>query len=105
MKIFITGIAGFLGSNLGIRLADNGHEIYGNDNLVGGYEDNIDERFKFFNADCCNLEEMARIIPDDTDAVYHCAATAYEGLSVFSPHFVTKNIFEASVSTVTASIL
>ncbi len=104
MKIFITGIAGFLGSNLGIRLADNGHEIYGNDNLVGGYEDNIDERFKFFNTDCCNLEEMARVIPDDTDVVYHCAATAYEGLSVFSPHFVTKNIFEASVSTVTASI-
>ena len=48
MKIFITGLAGFLGSNLGIRLANEGHEIYGNDNLIGGYKDNIDKRFRFF---------------------------------------------------------
>ena len=104
MKIFITGLAGFLGSNLGIRLANQGHEIYGNDNLIGGYKDNIDKRFKFFESDCCDLEKMANIIPEDTDVLFHCAATAYEGLSVFSPHFITKNIYDATVSTVTASI-
>ncbi len=104
MKVFITGLAGFLGASLGQRLADDGHEIYGNDNLIGGYEDNIDKRFHFFQTDCCDLEEMTKIIPDNTDVIFHCAATAYEGLSVFSPSFVTKNIFEASVSTVTASI-
>ena len=38
------------------------------------------------------------------DVVIHCAATAYEGLSVFSPSFVTKNIFEASVTTFSAAI-
>jgi UDP-glucose 4-epimerase len=36
--------------------------------------------------------------------VYHCAATAHEGLSVFSPNFITKNIFQASVSTITAAV-
>ena len=41
MNIFITGLAGFLGSNLGVRLADNGHNVFGNDNFIGGYEDNI----------------------------------------------------------------
>tara|TARA_B100000925_G_C21987424_1_gene465148 strand:+ start:864 stop:1868 length:1005 start_codon:yes stop_codon:yes gene_type:complete len=104
MKIFITGLAGFLGSNLGIRLADKGHEIYGNDNLLGGYETNIDKRFFFEKVDCCNLEKMTDIIPKDIDVVIHCAATAYEGLSVFSPHFITKNIYDATVSTLTASI-
>ena len=38
------------------------------------------------------------------DVVYHCAATAYEGLSVFSPNLVTKNIVQASTSLITASV-
>ena len=33
MKIFITGIAGFLGSHLAKRLEKLGHEISGNDTL------------------------------------------------------------------------
>ena len=104
MKIFITGLAGFLGSNLGIRLANKGHIIFGNDNFIGGYRDNLDSRFNFFDVDCCDLNNLTKVIPNGIDVIFHCAATAYEGLSVFSPSFVTKNIFEASVSTVTASI-
>ena len=38
------------------------------------------------------------------DVVVHTAATAHEGLSVFSPSFITRNIFEASVSTISAAI-
>ena len=104
MNIFITGLAGFLGSNLGLRLVNEGHNVFGNDNFIGGYKDNIDKRFIFFDVDCCNLNQLTKAIPENIDVVFHCAATAYEGLSVFSPSFVTKNIFEASVSTVTASI-
>ena len=32
------------------------------------------------------------------NVVYHCAATAHEGLSVFSPYEISKNNFLASVS-------
>ena len=39
----------------------------------------------------------------DGDVVYHCAATAYEGLSVFSPHLVIQNIVTASTSLFSAS--
>jgi UDP-glucose 4-epimerase len=38
------------------------------------------------------------------DIVYHCAATAYEGLSVFSPHMITQNIVGASTGMVSAAI-
>ena len=35
MKIFITGVAGFLGSHLAERMFNIGHEVLGNDNLIG----------------------------------------------------------------------
>jgi len=38
------------------------------------------------------------------EVVYHCAATAHEGLSVFSPFEITKNNYLASVSVFTAAI-
>jgi UDP-glucose 4-epimerase len=103
MKIFITGVAGFLGSHLADRMLDLGHEVVGNDNLLGGYPDNVDPRVEFHNIDCCDRNEMARIM-QGADIVIHCAATAHEGLSVFSPDFITRNIFQASVATISAAI-
>ena len=38
------------------------------------------------------------------EVVYHCAATAHEGLSVFSPVEITKNNYLASVSVFTSAI-
>jgi UDP-glucose 4-epimerase len=38
------------------------------------------------------------------DVVYHTAALAYEGLSVFSPTLITENIVTGTVSLVTAAI-
>ena len=103
MKIFITGIAGFLGSHLANRMINLNHEVSGNDNLIGGEKINLNKKINFFETDCNDLEGMSKIIKGN-DIVYHCAATAHEGLSVFSPNIITKNIFQASVSTITASI-
>jgi len=104
MKIYITGIAGFLGSHLAKRLKKLGHEIGGNDNLILGDIENLPEDIKFDNTDCNNYEEMVKNLKG-YEIVYHCAATAHEGLSVFSPNFITKNIFQASISVITASIV
>lgn len=103
MKVFITGIAGFLGSHLADRMLELGHTVAGNDTLVGGYRDNVPATAEFHQIDCCDIEGMTRAIAG-SDIVIHTAATAHEGLSVFSPSFITKNIFEASVSTISASI-
>lgn len=103
MKIFITGIAGFLGSHLADRMLALGHEVSGNDTLIGGYTDNVPEGIKFYQIDCCDHEAMVNAIAG-SDVVYHAAATAHEGLSIFSPNFITKNIFQASVSTISAAI-
>lgn len=103
MNIFITGVAGFLGSHLADRMIELGHNVSGNDNLIGGYLANINSRVKFYNIDCCDQEKMSDAMKY-SDIVYHCAATAHEGLSIFSPNFITKNIFQASVSTISAAI-
>jgi UDP-glucose 4-epimerase len=102
MKIFITGVAGFLGSHLADRMIALGHTVIGNDNLIGGYASNVSKLVEFHKVDCCDTEKLSAIMVD-CDVVYHCAATAHEGLSVFSPNFITKNIFQASVSTITAA--
>ena len=103
MKIFITGVAGFLGSHLADLMIGNGHTVAGNDNMIGGYFDNVPQDVEFHQIDCCDLENLTKAMKG-CDIVYHTAATAYEGLSVFSPVLVTKNIFEASVTTITAAI-
>ena len=103
MKIFITGVAGFLGSHLADRMLALGHEVIGNDNLLGGYVDNVDDRVELYNVDCCDRNMMSEIM-QGCNIVIHCAATAHEGLSVFSPDFITKNIYQASVSTISAAI-
>jgi UDP-glucose 4-epimerase len=103
MKIFITGIAGFLGSHLADRMLDLGHEVVGNDTLIGGYRDNVPKKATLYVVDCCDIEKMTHIM-EGCDIVVHTAATAHEGLSVFSPSFITKNIFEASVATISAAI-
>jgi len=101
--IFITGIAGFLGSHLADTFIKKGYRVVGCDNLIGGYLDNVPAKAEFFQYDCVFLNSMRKIMKG-VDIVYHCAATAYEGLSVFSPHLITKNITEASASVISAAI-
>jgi len=80
-----------------------GHEVVGNDTFLGGYMDNVSSKVEFHNIDCCDLDAMSKAM-QGCDIVYHCAATPHEGLSIFSPNFITKNIFQASVSTISAAI-
>mgnify|MGYP001499431064 CR=1 FL=1 len=103
MKILITGVAGFLGSHLSQKLSESGHQVIGVDNMMGGYEDNIPKGIKFFNFDCCDLKKMNEVM-EGVDVVYHCAATAHEGLSVFSPYEIGKNNYLASISVFSAAI-
>jgi UDP-glucose 4-epimerase len=103
VKVFITGIAGFLGSHLADAFLADGHEVSGIDNLIGGYRDNVPDNCRFAEADC-NHAELIHDLMRGSDVVYHCAATAYEGLSVFSPHLVTQNIVTASTGVISAAI-
>ena len=104
MKVFITGIAGFLGSNLADWCLKKNYQVSGCDNLVGGEKDNIkDLDLEFFNIDCENLEEMTRAMKG-VDVLCHAASYAHEGLSSVSPTLICRNNMMGSVATFTAAI-
>src|SRR5208282_6914599 len=103
MKIFITGVAGFLGSHLADAMIAEGHQVIGVDNLIGGELDNVPSKVIFHQFDCNDFSHVQKV-SEGCDIYYHCAATAYEGLSVFSPHVVTQNIVGASVAVFSAAI-
>lgn len=102
-KILVTGAAGFLGSHLCEKLQALNYKVIGIDSMIGGDEDNLPKNLDFKKIDCCDLKKMNSVMKD-VDIVYHCAATAHEGLSVFSPVEITKNNYLATVSVVTAAI-
>lgn len=103
MKIFITGIAGFLGSHLADAMLAEGHEVVGCDNLIGGYLDNVPDGAEFFQVDCKYLNTMNKLM-QGVDVVYHTACTAYEGLSVFSPNLVCQNTYQITATVASAAV-
>lgn len=112
MRICITGVAGFLGSHLAEYFLKRGDFVLGIDNMSGGFVENLSpltlfgDKFKFYEIDCTNFGTVNSVFKDQgpIDVVYHCAALAHEGLSVFAPSLITKSIFEASVAVFSASV-
>ena len=47
MKVFISGVAGFLGSHLADAFVADNHQVVGCDNLTGGYLDNVPRDVEF----------------------------------------------------------
>lgn len=72
MKILITGVAGFIGSNLAERLLSEGYQVFGIDNLAYGLRENIPKSVEFHQLDIRQKE----IFPlfKGVDMVFHLAA-------------------------------
>jgi UDP-glucose 4-epimerase len=79
-KIFVTGAAGFIGSNLVDRLLVAGKTVIGWDNFSTGQEDFLDlarknPRFQFIRGDLLDAKTLAAAMKG-CDFVFHLAANA-----------------------------
>ncbi len=102
MKVFVSGVAGFLGSHLADAFIHRGDEVVGCDNMIGGDLQNLPEGIQFEQADCGDIDAMKRLL-GKVDLVYHCAAIATEGLSVFSPAIIAKHVYENTAGLLAAA--
>ena len=102
MKVFISGVAGFLGSHLADAYTHSGDEVVGCDNMIGGDLHNLPEGIDFTEADCGDVEAMKPLL-ENVDLVFHCGAIATEGLSVFSPAIIARHVYENTAGLLAAS--
>jgi len=72
MKTLVTGVAGFIGSNLADRLLEEGHRVVGIDNLSYGLRENIPDGVEFHLLDI--RDKGIYSLFRDVDTVFHLAA-------------------------------
>jgi len=102
MKYIVSGGAGFIGSHLVDKLIDLGHTVIVLDNLLSGFEKNINKKAIFYN---CDIRKLSDIIDHfaEVDGVFHLAAIARTPWCIDNPILAyetnvigTLNILEAS---------
>src|SRR4051812_47876260 len=106
MKILITGVAGFIGSNLAEALLKDGHEVVGFDNLSQGDLLNMipfqnNPQFKFVKGDVLDVQDLVKAA-EGCGVIYHLAAfkiprfgNAYDTLHINAQG--TQNAIDAAV--------
>ncbi len=104
MKILVTGVAGFIGATLTLRLLERGDEVVGIDNLNDYYDINLKlarletinhyDKFKFIKIDISDNTAMEALFETEQfDKVMHLAAQAGVRYSITNPHaYIDSNI-------------
>jgi len=105
-KVFVTGAAGFIGSNLVDRLLSDGKTVVGWDNFSTGQSEFLqpaqaNPRFKLIEGDCLDLAALIHAMAG-CDFVFHLAANADVRFGLDHPHkdfqqnaAATFNVLEA----------
>jgi UDP-glucose 4-epimerase len=100
MRAFVTGAAGFIGSNLVDRLLAVGHSVVGYDNFSTGQRRFMESamrspQFKLVEADLLNSEALGSAI-EGSEFVFHLAANADVR---FGTHHPFKDIEQNTIAT------
>jgi UDP-glucose 4-epimerase len=95
MKIFITGIAGFLGSHIADRCLDRDYDVAGVDNFETGQAGNIPGGAITINADMSSAEAIHFLFGFQPEIIVHTAAS-YKNPKAWG-HHIDTNTFGTAV--------
>ena len=84
MKVLITGVAGFIGSQVARRFIEEGHKVIGIDNLSGGSIKNIPNEVDFHNIDLVDASKFSKL-PQDSQIILHLAGQSSGEISFHYP--------------------
>jgi UDP-glucose 4-epimerase len=105
MRILVTGCCGFIGSHIYNKLIEEGHEVFGIDDLSGGDISNIENQ-DFLH--CFDLSQKSRTLCTikmiNPDICFHLAASAREIGSLFEPAYSTETNYYAYMNVLSALI-
>jgi UDP-glucose 4-epimerase len=104
-RVLVTGVAGLHGSHEAEALLRMGYEVYGADDLSGGYVSNVPDGVRFTKLDLrhqASVERyMRRVRPE---VIFHDAAYATEGGSQFTPVRSTERNYMMYLNTLVAGV-
>jgi len=105
VKILVTGCAGFMGSWLCEELIERGHQVYGVDDLSGGFMENVPPGTNFMKLDLRDERKTDNMVKMfKPDILCHLAADASEGKSFFTPINCLSRDIMGSVNVITSAI-
>jgi UDP-glucose 4-epimerase len=97
MNILVTGGVGFVGSNLIIRLVEDGHKVVSIDNYSTGFKENEQEGCIYWDYDL-SLGTNPVLDRDEYDVIFHLAALARIQPSIKKPYKTLRNNFMSSLN-------
>lgn len=104
-NLLVTGASGFMGSHVVDYLVNKRYNVYGVDDMSGGYWRNIHPKSTFIELDLRDAVKTGKVIADVApEYIYHLAADASEGRSQFLPRECTERNYLAFMNLIVPAI-
>ena len=96
-KILVTGAAGFIGSQIALKLVSLGHFVVTVDNLRTGNISAIPDQVVFINGDCSDYETIKRLSEYKFDSIFHVAGQSSGEISFDDPIYDLQTNLQSTI--------